>query len=121
MLYAMGGDSLPEQLLVYRYLNRSVMAQELDLTAAQRDSILHQIQWYAQPENVNYRYDYYRDNCATRVRDIIDNAIGGQMRAKAGELAGHHVPMAHPATDAGPTSPSCSASTSGSVVRLIAS
>jgi hypothetical protein len=88
MLYAMGGDSLPGQLLVYRYLNRSVRAQELDLTPAQRDSILHQIQWYAQPENVNYRYDYYRDNCATRVRDIIDRAINGQMRAKAGELAG---------------------------------
>jgi hypothetical protein len=88
MLYAMGGDPLVDQLRVYQYLNRSVFAQELDLTAAQRDSVLHQIQWYAQPENVNYRYDYYRDNCATRVRDIIDRAVGGQIRAHAGGLTG---------------------------------
>jgi hypothetical protein len=88
MWYAMGGDPLDLQLLNYRYLNRTVVAQELDLTAAQRDSIMHQIQWYARPENVNYRYDYYQDNCATRVRDIIDNAIDGQMHAKAGSLTG---------------------------------
>ena len=88
MWYGMGGDPLGLQMATYRYLNRTVIAQELDLTVAQRDSILHQIQWYARPENVNYRYDYYRDNCATRVRDIIDNAIGGQIRAKAGALTG---------------------------------
>jgi Domain of unknown function (DUF4105) len=88
MLYAMGGDPLSYQLMVYRYLNRSVVAQELDLTPAQRDSILQQIQWYAQPQNINYRYDYYRDNCATRVRDIIDRALGGQIKAKANTLTG---------------------------------
>ena len=88
MLYAMGGDPLGAQMAAYRYLNRGVVAQELDLTVAQRDSIMHQIQWYARPENVNYRYDYYQDNCATRVRDIIDNAIGGQIHAKAGGLSG---------------------------------
>jgi hypothetical protein len=88
MLYAMGGDPLQYQLMVYRYLNRTFVSQELDLTAAQRDSILHQIQWYARPENVNYRYDYYRDNCTTKLRDIIDNAIGGQIRAQAGALTG---------------------------------
>ncbi|MGH7619616.1 MAG: DUF4105 domain-containing protein [Gemmatimonadaceae bacterium] len=88
MLYAMGSDPLGDQIRAYQRLNRSVLAQELDLTAQQRDSILHQIQWYARPENVNYRYDYYRDNCATKVRDIIDNAIGGQIKAKAGALTG---------------------------------
>jgi len=88
MLYAMGGDSLPRIMLVYQYLNRSVYAQELDLTAAQRDSVLRQIQINAQPENINYRYDYYRDNCSTRVRDILDRALGGQMHAQAGALTG---------------------------------
>jgi hypothetical protein len=88
MLYAMGGDPLSYQLMVYRYLNRSVVGQELDLTPAQRDSVLAQIQWYAEPANINYRYDYYRDNCATRVRDIIDRALGGQIKAKASTLTG---------------------------------
>lgn len=88
MLYASGGDPLDSQLATYRRRNRYMVSQELDLTPAQRDSILRQIQWYARPENVNYRYDYYRDNCTTKVRDILDNALGGQVRAKAETLTG---------------------------------
>jgi hypothetical protein len=88
MLYAMGGDSLQWIGIAYRYLNRSVYSQELDLTAAEKDSVLKQIQWYARPENVNYKYDYFLDNCSTRVRDIVDNALHGQLRAQAGERTG---------------------------------
>ena len=88
MLYAMGGDSLQWIGIAYRYLNRSVYSQELDLTTAEKDSVLKQIQWYARPENVNYKYDYFLDNCSTRVRDIVDNALHGQLRAQAGDRTG---------------------------------
>ena len=44
MLYTMGGDSMDKILLEYHYWNRSVVAQELDLTAAQKDSVLAAIQ-----------------------------------------------------------------------------
>jgi hypothetical protein len=90
MLYAMGGDSLDGILLEYgpQYWNRSVVAQELDLSAAQKDTILAAIRWNAQPENVNYRYDYYRDNCSTRVRDLLDRALGGAISSQARGLTG---------------------------------
>ena len=88
MWYAMGGDPLQAIPIHYRYLNRSVYAQELDLTPAEKDSVLAQVRWYAQPENVNYRYDYFLDNCSTRVRDILDRALGGQLHAQAGGLTG---------------------------------
>src|SRR5947209_4680430 len=61
MLYQMGGDRMDRMLLAYRYFNRSVTAQELDLTAAQRDSLLRLIQVNARPENLQYRYDYFVD------------------------------------------------------------
>ena len=32
-----------------------------------------------QPENRNYLYNYFTDNCSTRVRDIIDRALGGAL------------------------------------------
>jgi hypothetical protein len=86
MLYAMGGDSMEDVLRAYRYWNRTVLSQELDLTAAQKDSILVTIQRNALPENVNYRYDYYRDNCSTRVRDILDHALGGPLSVQAAGL-----------------------------------
>ena len=88
MLYAMGGDSMDGILYEYRYWNRTVVAQELDLLPAQRDTILAAIRWNAQPENVNYRYDYFRNNCSTRVRDLLDRALGGPIAAEARGLTG---------------------------------
>ena len=83
MIYAMDGYGIDETLAQYRYLNRSVWAQELNLTPAQRAQIRTFIEWNRRPENVRYRYDYFRDNCSTRVRDILDRALGGQMQAAA--------------------------------------
>ena len=88
MLYSMGGDSMENILLEYQYWNRSVVAQELDLLPAQKDTILAAIRWNALPENVNYRYDYFRDNCSTRVRDLIDRALGGPIAVQARGLTG---------------------------------
>ena len=88
MLYAMAGDSMGMVMYEYHYWNRSVVAQELDLTDAEKDSVLHIIQQNALPQNINYRYDYFRDNCSTRVRDILDRALGGQLGAQAQALTG---------------------------------
>jgi hypothetical protein len=83
MLYSMDGYSLEQTIQQYRYLNRTLSTQVLDLTPAQRLWIKEFIAWNARPENITYRYDYYRDNCSTRVRDILDRALGGQLRAAA--------------------------------------
>ncbi len=60
--------------------NRTVWAQELNLSNAEKKSIQQYVEWNARPENKFYRYDYYRDNCSTRVRDVIDLALGGQLK-----------------------------------------
>ncbi|HUQ83132.1 MAG TPA: DUF4105 domain-containing protein [Gemmatimonadaceae bacterium] len=80
-LYWMQGDGMEETMATYRYLNRSVWVQELDLTPAERAAFRDFIAWSARPENRYYRYDYYLDNCSTRVRDAIDRIVGGQLKA----------------------------------------
>ena len=80
-LYWMEGDGIAETMARYQYLNRSVSVQELDLTPAERAAVRDFIAWNARPENLYYRYDYYLDNCSTRVRDIIDRIVGGQLKA----------------------------------------
>ena len=80
MRYLMGAFDFNETLNFYRESNRTVWAQELNLTPAQRDSLAQFIYWNVRPENRYYRYDYYRDNCSTRVRDAIDLAIGGAIK-----------------------------------------
>src|ERR1700738_4646223 len=71
---------LDTMLAEYKRRNRSVLAQELNLTPAQRLSLQQFVQWNALPQNKFYRYDYYRDNCSTRLRDAIDHALGGQLQ-----------------------------------------
>jgi hypothetical protein len=48
-----------------------VQEQELLLNASQKEQIYTYLQWNAQPEHKYYKYDFFFDNCATRIRDIF--------------------------------------------------
>lgn len=87
--YRMGGDSMGGVMNYYRYFNRSVVSQELNLTIAQKEALLQLIRSNAQPENITYRYDYFRDNCATRPRDMLDRVLGGKLREHAMGIPDH--------------------------------
>ncbi len=78
--YWMEAIDLDAMLGYYRQHNRSVLAQELNLSPAQRLKLQQFVQWNALPQNKFYRYDYYRDNCSTRLRDALDHALSGQLQ-----------------------------------------
>src|SRR5687768_6828008 len=80
MRYMMAGETIENTIANYKYLNRRVWAQELDLTVAEKRALVDYVNWNARPENVQYRYDYYLDNCSTRVRDALDRVLGGRLR-----------------------------------------
>jgi hypothetical protein len=65
----------------YRFENRSVEAQGLALSPEQAAELVRRLQVNALPQNRAYQYDYFRDNCATRVRDVLDAVTGGAVRA----------------------------------------
>jgi len=80
MRYAMGSFGLGETLEMYRRTNRTVWMQRLNMTPAQKQKLYDFVKWNVRPENRYYRYDYFRDNCSTRVRDAIDMALGGSIK-----------------------------------------
>src|SRR6185295_15319198 len=51
--------------------------QELELPARAKVQLQEFLRWNAAPEHRFYFYDYYRDNCSTRIRDAIDRVLGG--------------------------------------------
>jgi hypothetical protein len=65
----------------YAAENRSVVQQRLELSAEQKRTIAAFLKWNALEENRYYLYDYYRDNCATKIRDLIDSATDGALHA----------------------------------------
>jgi hypothetical protein len=80
MLYSMGVRDADEELAAYTYFNRTVTVQRLNLLPAQRHALREFLEWNWLPENRDYLYDYFRDNCATRVRDALDRVLGGAIR-----------------------------------------
>lgn len=78
--YWMQGIPLDWILREYREANRTVLAQELNLPPGQRLALAQQLAWDSLPQNKYYRYDYFRDNCSTRVRDALDRAFSFQIR-----------------------------------------
>jgi hypothetical protein len=85
--YSMEGYPTVPMVSWYRKQRRAVWEQDLALTAAEKDSVWRFIQWNGREENKFYRYDYYLDNCSTRVRDVIDRAMGGRLRQAAATRA----------------------------------
>ena len=77
--YWLSVQSMRGTLRTYRTQGRSLVASELELTPAEGARLYAALQENARPENAYYRYDYYRDNCATRVRDIFDRVLGRQI------------------------------------------
>jgi hypothetical protein len=82
--YWLSVSSMEDAYASYVSDNRTIEAQELDLTSAQKWALWQSLRENARPENREYLYDYFRDNCSTRVRDAIDRAAGGRVR-QAGE------------------------------------
>ena len=83
MLYRMAPLDPFASLEEYRRADRPVWIQELAMTPSQKSDLLAFVQWNALPENREYLYDYYRDNCSTRVRDALDRALGGRIKAES--------------------------------------
>ncbi|MCL7971565.1 MAG: DUF4105 domain-containing protein [marine benthic group bacterium] len=62
---------------------RPIVEQRLDLDPQQREEVYRFLEWNAAPENAYYRYDFYYDNCATRIRDLLEDVLGDQLEVEA--------------------------------------
>ena len=78
--YWMAGEDAFAMISAYQSAGRSVTLQTLNLTPEQARTLNDLVLRNAREENKYYRYDYYRDNCSTRLRDVMDRALGGAMR-----------------------------------------
>ncbi|WP_186757312.1 Lnb N-terminal periplasmic domain-containing protein [Echinicola salinicaeni] len=66
----------------YSYSGRAVREQVLDLNPQQAAKAVEFLQINYQPDNRYYRYDFFYDNCATRIRDMLEVVLGDQLEWK---------------------------------------
>lgn len=88
MAYRMDAETTQSDVEFYSGEGRYVRRQRLALDDTQKDSLRRFLLWNVQPANAGYNYDYYADNCTTRVRDALDGALGGALSRQLRERPG---------------------------------
>ncbi len=63
----------------YDYRKIGVEGQTLNLLPHEKQKLFNLLEENAKPENRNYQYDFFMDNCATRIRDIVVDAVDGEI------------------------------------------
>lgn len=103
MMYRLVELPWRDDLQYYLDSGRGVTIQWLDLDDARANALAAALAENARPENARYRYDYFVDNCATRVRDALDRALDGTLkpqltvRSQGNSYRGEAVRLASPA------------------------
>ncbi len=56
--------------------NRWIKSQILNLNQSEVQKVYDYLEWNILPENKKYHYDFFYDNCATKMYDVIEESIG---------------------------------------------
>lgn len=74
--YMLGVTTYERFLQEYFMEGRWVQSQKINLEPGEIDRLLNLIAENLKPENIKYRYDFFYDDCSTRIRDLLEKAIG---------------------------------------------
>ncbi len=77
--YLLDADTYRRFLQIYQQEKRWVRSQAINLNPSEKRILAGLITENLKPENIKYRYDFLFDNCATRIRDILEKAIGSNL------------------------------------------
>jgi hypothetical protein len=95
LLYSCGASSAQRNYDTYIKTNRDITLYTLDLSPTQKEAVRNFAEFNIQPANRDYYYHHFKDNCATRIRDIVDLAVGGQFKALLGDANGRFTLRQH--------------------------
>ena len=73
--------AIPYRYFEYEYFMRgsTVVQQVLNLTDEEEETLVQTLKWNCLPQNKNYRYNFLYNNCTTKIRDRIEEAVQGRI------------------------------------------
>ncbi|MDR2942345.1 MAG: DUF4105 domain-containing protein [Treponema sp.] len=95
LLYSCGVSSTNRNIAGYVGTNRDVVFYTLNIPPENRKKVHDFAAFNVLPENRNYFYHHFKDNCSTRIRDIIDLATDGQFKEQFGNAPGRYTLRQH--------------------------
>ncbi|MBN1407564.1 MAG: DUF4105 domain-containing protein [Calditrichaceae bacterium] len=79
LIFSVGDFSVPGYLYYYQQLDRDVRIQTLHIPPEKKLQMAQLLAMNVLPQNREYLYHHYYDNCSTRLRDIINAAVDGAL------------------------------------------
>ena len=80
LLYQLGVSYYQPFYDSYVAQNRWIKQQTLNLTYSEKQAVFNFLQNNAKPENRKYKYDFFYDNCATKIRDVLKEVLGDKLQ-----------------------------------------
>lgn len=77
--YMLSVSTYAEFLREYDYYRRDVREQILALNSEQMDFLIQHLWAHYEPARRYYRYDFFFNNCATKIRDAFEISLGNQL------------------------------------------
>ncbi len=74
--YYVATNLFEDFMMEYNDLGRQVQEQVLNINDSAKESINAFLQENVLPQNRYYKYDFFFDNCATRIRDVFPATLG---------------------------------------------
>ena len=82
LLYQLGVTYYQPFFESYVAQNRWVKEQVLNLHQTEKQAVSDFLWTNALPENKKYKYDFFYDNCATKIRDVVQEVLGNKLEFK---------------------------------------
>ncbi len=83
LLYQLSAYNFGNFLKSYHRENRWVKGQVLDLNSNQVQQVFDFLEENAKPENRSYQYDFFYDNCSTKLYEVLEKVLGKDLVFKS--------------------------------------
>lgn len=77
--YMLARQQYPNFIREYKYDKRWVKEQVLQLSQTERNKLFRFLEHNYLPENRGYPYDFFYNNCATKIWDVLDTVYGKKL------------------------------------------
>ena len=78
--YQLGAEDYSDFLAMYTHMERGLDEQVLGLSQKDKQAVYDFLRDNYKPENREYRYHFFFDNCSTRVRDMLETVLGDRVQ-----------------------------------------
>ena len=79
MDYRLTTSTPSQEFSLYSAQQRTVWQDKINLTNPQKEKLYRRLLWNLESSNTSYAYQYFFNNCTTKVRDYLDESLNGAL------------------------------------------